>query len=110
MTTDGRPPYGDPAAPHRAGQFGDYGGRFVPEALVAALDELDEERLKAAVDPAFQGELDRLHRTYTGRPSLLTEVPTLRRSTPAARGSCSSARTSTTPARTRSTTCSARPC
>jgi tryptophan synthase beta chain len=76
MTTDGRPPYGDPAAPHRAGRFGDYGGRFVPEALVAALEQLDEERLKAAVDPAFQGELDRLHRTYTGRPSLLTEVPT----------------------------------
>ncbi len=76
MTTDSRPPYGDPAAPHRAGRFGDYGGRFVPEALVAALEQLDEERLKAAVDPAFQGELDRLHRTYTGRPSLLTEVPT----------------------------------
>ena len=48
----------------------------MPEALVAALEQLDEERLKAAVDPAFQGELDRLHRTYTGRPSLLTEVPT----------------------------------
>jgi tryptophan synthase beta chain len=76
MTTDSRPPYGDPAAPHRAGRFGEYGGRFVPEALVAALEQLDEERLKAAVDPAFQGELDRLHRTYTGRPSLLTEVPT----------------------------------
>ncbi len=76
MSTDSRPPYGDPAAPHRTGRFGDYGGRFVPEALVAALDQLDEERLKAAVDPAFQGELDRLHRTYTGRPSLLTEVPT----------------------------------
>jgi tryptophan synthase beta chain len=76
MTTDSRPPYGDPAAPHRTGRFGDYGGRFVPEALVAALEQLDEERLKAAVDPAFQGELDRLHRTYTGRPSLLTEVPT----------------------------------
>jgi tryptophan synthase beta chain len=76
MTTDSRPSYGDPAAPHRTGRFGDYGGRFVPEALVAALEQLDEERLKAAVDPAFQGELDRLHRTYTGRPSLLTEVPT----------------------------------
>ena len=38
MSTDSRPPYGDPAAPHRTGRFGDYGGRFVPEALVAALD------------------------------------------------------------------------
>jgi len=62
--------------PHRQGRFGAYGGRFVPEALVAALEQLDEERLKAAVDPAFLGELDRLHRTYTGRPSLLTEAPT----------------------------------
>ena len=59
----------------REGRFGAYGGRFVPEALVAALEQLDEARKKAAVDPAFQGELERLHRTYTGRPSLLTEVP-----------------------------------
>jgi len=47
----------------------------VPEALVAALEQLDEARLKAGVDPAFQGELERLHRTYTGRPSIITEVP-----------------------------------
>jgi tryptophan synthase beta chain len=58
----------------RAGRFGAYGGRYVPEALVAALEQLDEARLKANVDPAFQGELERLHRTYTGRPSILTEV------------------------------------
>jgi tryptophan synthase beta chain len=76
MTSDIRPDRGDAPAPHRSGRFGAYGGRFVPEALVAALEQLDEERLKAAVDPAFQGELDRLHRTYTGRPSLLTEAPT----------------------------------
>jgi len=57
------------------GRFGAYGGRFVPEALVAALEELDEARLKAAVDPLFLGGLDRLHRTYTGRPSILTEAP-----------------------------------
>ncbi len=42
---------------------------------MAALEQLDEARKKAAVDPAFQGELERLHRTYTGRPSLITEVP-----------------------------------
>ncbi|HET8599363.1 MAG TPA: tryptophan synthase subunit beta [Segeticoccus sp.] len=59
----------------RPGRFGSYGGRFVPEALVAALEELDEARRKAQVDPGFQGELARLHATYTGRPSLLTEVP-----------------------------------
>jgi tryptophan synthase beta chain len=55
--------------------FGRYGGRFVPEALVAALDELDAEFTAAMSDPAFTGELDRLHRTYSGRPSLLTEAP-----------------------------------
>jgi len=59
----------------RAGRFGAYGGRYVPEALMAALEQLDEARLKANVDPAFQGELERLHRTYTGRPSILTEAP-----------------------------------
>jgi tryptophan synthase beta chain len=63
------------AAGVRAGRFGAYGGRYVPEALVAALDQLDEARLKANIDPAFQGELMRLHRTYTGRPSIITEVP-----------------------------------
>ncbi|MFI2364864.1 tryptophan synthase subunit beta [Promicromonospora sp. NPDC019610] len=55
--------------------FGQYGGRFVPEALIAALDELDTEFRKAADDPAFAAELQRLHREYTGRPSPLTEVP-----------------------------------
>ena len=59
----------------RPGRFGAYGGRYVPEALVAALEQLDEARLKANVDPAFQGELARLHRTYTGRPSMITEIP-----------------------------------
>ncbi|MFD2794792.1 tryptophan synthase subunit beta [Promicromonospora vindobonensis] len=54
--------------------FGQYGGRFVPEALIAALDELDTEFRKAADDPEFAAELQRLHREYTGRPSPLTEV------------------------------------
>ena len=58
-----------------AGRFGPFGGRFVPEALIPALEQLDEARRKAAVDPEFVGELDRLHRTYTGRPSIITEVP-----------------------------------
>jgi len=55
--------------------YGRFGGRFVPEALVAALDELDRAYTAAAADPAFRTELDRLHRTYSGRPSILTEVP-----------------------------------
>jgi tryptophan synthase beta chain len=55
--------------------FGRFGGRFVPEALIAALDELDAGYTAALVDPAFTAELERLHRTYSGRPSILTEVP-----------------------------------
>ncbi len=55
--------------------FGDFGGRFVPEALVAALDELEIEYRKASIDPEFQAELARLQRDYTGRPNPLTEVP-----------------------------------
>ena len=55
--------------------FGPFGGRFVPEALIAALDELEAAYEKARNDPDFTGELARLHRTYTGRPSIITEVP-----------------------------------
>jgi tryptophan synthase beta chain len=56
------------------GHFGPYGGRFVPEALIAALEELDAAHQAAMVDPLFQNELAELHRTYTGRPSILTEA------------------------------------
>jgi len=66
---------GGPLAAHLGPYFGDFGGRFVPEALIAALDEIDTEYHKALTDPAFGKELARLHRTYTGRPSPLTEVP-----------------------------------
>jgi tryptophan synthase beta chain len=55
--------------------FGDFGGRFVPESLVAALDELTAEYAIAKQDPAFAAELMELHRSYTGRPSIITEVP-----------------------------------
>jgi tryptophan synthase beta chain len=55
--------------------FGDFGGRYVPESLVAALDELSTAWDELKVDPAFIAELQELHRTYTGRPSLITEVP-----------------------------------
>ncbi|WP_315096576.1 tryptophan synthase subunit beta [uncultured Cellulomonas sp.] len=64
-----------PLSTHAGPYFGEFGGRFVPEALIAALDELDTEYHKALTDPAFGRELARLHRTYTGRPSPLTEVP-----------------------------------
>ncbi|WP_132427967.1 tryptophan synthase subunit beta [Pseudonocardia endophytica] len=55
--------------------FGRFGGRFVPEALVAALDELDAAFRDAMADEEFTGRLAELHRTYSGRPSLLTEAP-----------------------------------
>ena len=55
--------------------FGRFGGRFVPEALIAALDELETAYVTAMADPGFRAELDRLNRTYSGRPSLLTEAP-----------------------------------
>jgi tryptophan synthase beta chain len=63
--------------PDERGHFGRYGGRFVPEALVAALDELTVFYEKARVDPEFLAELDRLQRDYAGRPSPLTDAPKL---------------------------------
>ena len=63
--------------PDDGGHFGPYGGRFVPEALVAALDELGAFYDKARVDPDFQAELDRLQRDYTGRPSPVTDAARL---------------------------------
>jgi tryptophan synthase beta chain len=56
------------------GHFGPYGGRFVPEALTAALDELDAAFRAAIVDPEFIAEFERLERDYTGRPNPLTPV------------------------------------
>ncbi len=62
------------ALPDAAGHFGTYGGRFVPEALVEALDQLTQAYAVAKADPLFAAELDHLQRTYTGRPSPLTEA------------------------------------
>ncbi len=56
------------------GHFGPYGGRFVPEALIAALDELSAAHFSAQSDPNFQAELLELHKTYSGRPSILTDA------------------------------------
>ncbi|HZT52845.1 MAG TPA: tryptophan synthase subunit beta, partial [Gaiellaceae bacterium] len=55
-----------------AGLFGAYGGRYVPETLVPALDELVAGWEEARGDPAFASELDRLGREYAGRPTPLT--------------------------------------
>jgi tryptophan synthase beta chain len=56
------------------GHFGEYGGRFVPEALIGALEELEAAHNAAQKDPTFIAELAELHRTYTGRPSIITEA------------------------------------
>jgi tryptophan synthase beta chain len=61
--------------PDARGHFGPWGGRFMPEALIAALDELSAAYDKARIDPEFINEFDRLLRDYAGRPSLLTEAP-----------------------------------
>ena len=55
----------------RPGRFGVYGGRYVPETLVAALDELEREYNLAKADPAFQAELADLLKNYAGRPTPL---------------------------------------
>jgi len=70
MTTTQSTPLTSPDA---QGHFGRYGGRFVPEALIVALDELDAAFRTALVDPSFAAELTHLLTTYTGRPSPLTD-------------------------------------
>jgi tryptophan synthase beta chain len=60
-----------PHPPDPGGHFGTWGGRFVPEVLMAALDELTAEFEEATGDPEFVAELDRLRRTYAGRPTPL---------------------------------------
>ena len=60
--------------PDATGHYGRFGGRFVPEALIAALEQLDQVYRTARKDPAFNAELDHLQRTYTGRPSPLTRA------------------------------------
>ncbi len=61
--------------PDQAGHFDAFGGRYVPEALIAALNQLEAEFDRASLEPAFWQELDRLRREYSGRPTPLTEVP-----------------------------------
>ncbi|MCU1689068.1 MAG: trpB [Pseudonocardiales bacterium] len=60
--------------PDATGHFGEFGGRFVPEALVAALDQLTDAFHSAQADPAFRTRLSDLLRDYAGRPSILTEA------------------------------------
>ena len=57
--------------PDVRGHFGPYGGMFVPETLMSALDELTAEYERAKIDPAFQNELDELLHNFAGRPTPL---------------------------------------
>ncbi|MDQ4091874.1 MAG: tryptophan synthase subunit beta [Actinomycetota bacterium] len=67
----------DTEQPDASGHFGRYGGRFVPEALIAALDELTAAYADARSDPEFTTRLNGLLADYTGRPSPITEAATL---------------------------------
>ena len=66
-------------APSNTGRFGDFGGRYVPETLVPACQELEAAFNDAWADAAFRGELRRLFSEYAGRPSMLTECHNLSR-------------------------------
>jgi tryptophan synthase beta subunit len=65
--------------PDERGRFGDFGGKFVPETLMAALAELEEAYGQVRGDPQFQGKLDHLLRTYAGRPTALYYAENLTR-------------------------------
>jgi len=67
----GKTPGTQPAKAATGGRFGAYGGRYVPETLMAALDELEREYEKAKNDSKFQQRLDLLLKTYAGRPTPL---------------------------------------
>lgn len=62
------------AQPDATGHFGRFGGRFMPEALIATLDELDTAWTEAKADPAFTAELDRMLREYANVPSPLYDA------------------------------------
>ncbi|HSI04816.1 MAG TPA: pyridoxal-phosphate dependent enzyme, partial [Myxococcota bacterium] len=64
-------------SPDARGWFGDFGGRLVPETLVAPLQELEEAYFAAREDAFFQRDLAELLKTYVGRPTPLTDVPRL---------------------------------
>ncbi len=64
----------EPPAQERPGYFGPYGGRYVPETLIPALEELEAAFREAVEDPEFLQEYEGLLRTYVGRPTPLTEA------------------------------------
>ncbi|GGL11464.1 tryptophan synthase subunit beta [Mangrovihabitans endophyticus] len=71
------PPTSRMAEPATGGRFGDHGGRFVPESLVAACAEVERTFREAWSDATFRQRLDRLRTVYAGRPTALTPAPNL---------------------------------
>ena len=65
------------AATQNSDRFGIFGGRYVPETLIPALDELEAAYAAAQIDPSFRSELSTLLSTYVGRPSPLSDAPRL---------------------------------
>ncbi|CAB4628064.1 MAG: tryptophan synthase subunit beta [Actinobacteria bacterium] len=63
--------------PGADGRFGEFGGRFVPETLIPACQELEAAFVDAWADPSFRKELDEVLREYAGRPSMITECHNL---------------------------------
>ena len=68
-----------PSLPDERGRFGDFGGKFVPETLMAALAQLEASYLEVREEPAFKSELDHLLHTYAGRPTPLYYAQNLTR-------------------------------
>jgi tryptophan synthase beta chain len=72
QTTDDEQRAAEGSVPDERGYFGEFGGRFVPETLIPALDDLTAAYHAAMADPAFQARFADLQATYTGRPTPLT--------------------------------------
>jgi len=87
----------------QAAIWGPYGGRFVPETLMAPLDELTAAYLSTRADSGFKAEFESLLRDYSGRPTPLFHAARLTNS-PVGRAFISSAKTFHTPVRTKITT------
>ena len=60
--------------PDERGRFGEYGGQYVPETLIVPLREMEQAYREAQDDPAFDNELQRLFREFSGRPTALTHA------------------------------------
>src|SRR5580658_11287866 len=75
--TSHQSPAPSPQSPDVAGHFGPYGGRYVPEVLMAPLEELEHAYLEARLDPSFQAELKDLLSNYAGRPTPLYQAKRL---------------------------------